>query len=573
MYFLLMMSGRQIITLLLGIALSILVNGIAFAQSVYVPLNHWSYEFIDRMETKGLITGVLNSTKPFSREEMVGYLIQLKNNTEDGAALNAVELDQLKFLQFEFSDEFSELNAEAETSYPTTIQKLKKRKPFTFLPNFIYQNNRNLYTVHTPEFKAYLDPILYQEWLYANPDSLSGKERVFERTHGFTLWGKLGTHMGFFFNFRDTKEWGTRSYPTRFDISLEGLGFVNGYGTHIWHDETNAYLMFKLPHMQLMLGKDFNYWGPGAHGALGLSNNATSFDQIKLQAKFWRLKFTYLWGFLQTFPKIFDDAGEAVPKSIVAHRLDWALAKWLNIGLYEAVIFGKRRFELAYINPINFYRSAEHFLADDDNASMGADFELMLIPNVKLYGEFFIDDLNTSQPGNSFGNKTAFLTGAYWVDAFSIPNLDVRIEYARTRPFVYGHRAPINTFVNFSTGLGHWIGSNSDDLYTRLQYRFSRKFYAATTFEIYRHGANPPGRNIGGDYKIPDGSGEQFVDFLDGIREKRTSFGVEINYEILRNLILSANFNTADSEQMLLPTGLRGPVARNEFFVNIGLNR
>lgn len=568
------MSERQYIKqFLFLVTLLILTNRIAFSQSVYVPLNHWSYEFIDRMETKGLITDVLNSTKPYSREEMVGYLVQLKKNIDNGAALNTVEQDQLKYLQFEFSDEFNEQNTgtDIETSYPTTIQKVKNSKPFSALPNFIYQNNRNLYTVRSHDFKAYLDPILYKEWLYANPDSLSSNERVFERTHGFTLWGRLGTHMGFFFNFRDTKEWGTRSYPKRFEISLEGLGFVNGFGTHIWHDETNAYLMFKLPYMQLMLGKDFNYWGPGTHGALGLSNNATSFDQIKLQAKFWNLKFTYLWGFLQTFPKIFEETGETVPKNIVAHRLDWALAKWLNIGLYEAIIFGKRRFELAYINPINFYRSAEHFLTDDDNASMGADFELMLIPNIKLYGEFFLDDFNTSKGSNFHGNKKAYLVGAYWADAFKIVNLDARIEYARSRPFVYSHRQSINSYTNFSTGLGHWMGPNADDLYTRLQYRFSRKLFTAATFEIYRHGDNEPGRNVGGDITQP--SGEEFVDFLDGTREKRTSFGFEINYEVLRNLIISTNFKSTDSKQMLLPTGTRGPVARNEFFVNIGLNR
>ncbi|MCH9006469.1 hypothetical protein IIA29_08435, partial [candidate division KSB1 bacterium] len=50
--------------------LVLLLAGELSAQSVYVPLNHWAYEFIERFEAKGVVTGALNGTKPYSREEM-----------------------------------------------------------------------------------------------------------------------------------------------------------------------------------------------------------------------------------------------------------------------------------------------------------------------------------------------------------------------------------------------------------------------------------------------------------------------------------------------------------------------
>lgn len=546
------------------------------AQSVYIPLNHWSYEFIERLEAKGLISGVLNGTKPYSREEMVGYLLQVEEKLKNSPVLNSTELKQLEFLRYEFKEEYQSLSGKNGRSTLTKIQKIKEHPVFGKLfPGLVYKNNRNLFNIQSKEFKVFVDPVFYHQWLYANPDSMSGEERVFERTHGFTLWGQLGTHVGFFFDFRDTKEWGTKTYPDQFDISLPGLGFVNGYGTHIWHDETIAYVVFKLPYFQLFIGKDFNYWGSGFNGSLGLSNNATSFDQIKVQTKFWRLKFTHLLGFLRTFPVIRKQDGMTNPKSIVAHRLDINVAKWLNIGLYESVIFGNRRFELAYLNPINFYRSAEHFLSDDDNASMGADIELFLIPNVKLYGELFIDDLSTSKIGSGFfGNKIAYSAGGFWVDTFKIRNLDVRIEYTRTRPFVYTHRKDINRYSNFNTGLGHWIGPNSDNLLLRAQYRFSKSLFVAANIESFRHGANEPDRNVGGDMnRTEDATTPEFIDFLDGIRERRNRFGFEISYEVFRNLYLGLNFNTASSQNILLPTGQRGPVSRNEFFFNLSLNR
>jgi hypothetical protein len=148
------------------------------------------------------------------------------------------------------------------------------------------------------------------------------------------------------------------------------------------------------------------------------------------------------------------------------------------------------------------------------------------------------------------------------------------LEYARTRPYLYTHRNDINKYSHFSTGLGHWIGPNADDLFARLQYRLSKHFAMAARFELYRHGDNEPGRNVGGDINqpyLPDAPAN--IDFLDGIRERRTGFGFEASYEIFRNFYFGLQFNTASSKNFLLPEGTRGPVNRQEFFVNLSLNR
>ena len=61
-------SGYKSCPLILqGIALFLTLISLALvtdstAQSVYVPLNHWAYEYVERLETKGLIQGSLNGT-------------------------------------------------------------------------------------------------------------------------------------------------------------------------------------------------------------------------------------------------------------------------------------------------------------------------------------------------------------------------------------------------------------------------------------------------------------------------------------------------------------------------------
>jgi len=562
--------------LLLCFGLTPLFAGVCQAQSTYVPLNHWVYQFVERFEARGVIHGVLNGSRPFSRDEMTRYLRQIEKSAEQGASLNSVEQEQFNFLKLEFSEEFSALTGLESSHFVTRIERIKNSGfPGKILPKFIYRNNRNMLNFSEEPFRLYIDPVFYQQILSANSDSLTGAERVFERTHGFKMRGNLGSHIGFHFDFRDSKEWGSRSYPKQFDISLQGLGFVNGYGSHIWHDETNAYLMFKLPYMQLMLGKDWNYWGPGANGALGLSDNATSFDQIKLQSRVWRLKFTWLLGSLRTFPRIINADGKTNPKSMVAHRLEIDVAKWLDVGLYEMVVFGNRRFELAYINPINFYRSAEHFVGDDDNASMGVDVEFLLIPNVKLYGELYVDDLSTSKSGNYFGNKTGLLVGGLWVDAFQLPNLNVRVEYARTRPYLYTHRNAINTYTHFNTGLGHKIGPNAELFTASLKYQFSRRLQIAASFERFRHGANLVEQNInnGGDITRPFTENDfEIARFLAGSLESRRQLGFEVKYEVFRNFFFQLQMNTSFFKNALIANATRGNVNRNEVSVNISLN-
>ncbi len=547
-----------------------------FAQSVYVPLNHWAYDFIERLETKGLITGVLNGSKPYSREEMANYLLQAEQKIQQGYPINRVEYDQLQFLKFEFKEEFEKLSGRDGFEYKSRIEKFKESRPFgKIFPKFLYRNGRNLFYIEKDQFRIFIDPVFFHDWQYADVDTVQGTEKVLKRGHGLTFWGNLGNYLAFFFDSRDTKEWGSLTYPRKFEISLPHLGFVNGYGTHIWHDETVAYLVFKLPYLQISLGKDFNYWGPGFNGALGLSNNATSYDQIKLVAKFWRLKFTYLWAFLQPYPPILKADSTSTAKNLVAHRLEIDVTRWLDIGLYETVIWGNRRFELAYLNPINFYRSAEHFLNEDDNVAMGFDFEFMAIPNTKIYGELFIDDLFTAKLGsNWFGNKTAYLLGALWVDALRIPNLDLRIEYAHIRPFVYSHKKKINTYSHFLTGLGHWIGPNSDDFLFNMDYRFSKSLLVSFQFETYRHGANEPNRNVGGDINRDRFPGDpDFVAFLEGIKERRHNLRITARYEIFRNLYVNFSFDTSASKNILLPNGLRGPIDRKQFLLSMELNK
>jgi len=538
----------------------------SFSQTVYVSSEHWVYEYLDRLEAKQYLPFVLNSTKPMTRDEIAGHLKSVYQNKQK---LNRVELDQLQFLLGEFREELPGIYSRQKT----TLDRITGSKWLDpVLPDILYANGRNLFSMSSGPMRFYWDPILFRKRLYANADTLSGSERVFEDSNGFVLWGTLGQFAGFYTNVRDTREWGTRLYPGRENFTAERLGFVQGGGDQIYHDETRAYVVLNRKYFYFQFGKDKNKWGPGYSGQLALSDWATSYDFAKLQVIAQRFKFTGLWGVLQHYEPGFF-IGNHQEKYIAAHRLEFAPFDFMELGLYETLIYSGRKFEPAYLNPVMFYRSAEHYLGDRDNATMGLDVELKLLPNTKIYGELFIDDLTTGKLGTDFyGNKFAYLIGGYYVDAASIPNLDVRLEYARVRPYTYSHIYDLNGYRHYTTGLGHRIGPNADDLYLELVYRYSRRLKMKSFYEVRRHGANADSVNTGGSMFAPHRFGDsETASFLDGILEKTTGAGVNVSYELAREFYIRlqynyywAHFDRPDEQDV--------PGNRSEFWLQFSLN-
>ncbi|RKY82296.1 hypothetical protein DRQ11_14470 [candidate division KSB1 bacterium] len=557
-------------------------QNLSMGQSPSFPLNHWVYNFLERMETKGLLTMVLNGTKPLTRREIAQYVAELLQNPKKLARLNKVEKEQVQFLKLEFREELLELGIEVKTTADRQLQRLcHSRWLNPIIPKLLFKNGRNLVSIHHEYLDLYLDPVIYRHVRIGHVDSLSHTERLYRDTHGIVLWGRLGKFVQFFFDFRDTQEWGTQRYPVVENYSLERLGYVKAKGSRLDYDETQAGLVFGHKFWQITLGKERSCWGPGYHGNLALSDWATSYDLCKLQILLRRLKFTAFTAFIRQYPPIVEIEYETDShirrvlshKYLAAHRLEFSPLQGLELGIHETLIYGDRGLELAYVNPLNFYWSAEHYLGDQDNSTMGADFELTRLPNFKIYGELFLDDFSVGRKRDWHGNKWGLLGGIYVVDIFSIPNLDLRFEAAKLRPYVYTHRYAINQYKHFTTTLGHRMGPNSVDYFIELQYRLSKAFLVRTHYEYWKHGANPPDRNVGGDINLPWRKQDaKYQKSLDGEIERRQSLTVDLSYELLRNLYLQVNCGYRLSKNVLLPDNNRGNLTQTEWLIALAWN-
>ena len=91
---------------------------------------------------------------------------------------------------------------------------------------------------------------------------------------------------------------------------------------------------------------------------------------LKINTRIWRINYQNL--FMELHSPDNGIANVLIPKKYAAiHHLDIAITKNFNMGLFEAVIFGrKNHFEFGYLNPIIFYRSIELSNGSFDNSSL-----------------------------------------------------------------------------------------------------------------------------------------------------------------------------------------------------------
>ena len=48
-----------------------------------IPLDHWAYGFIERMEAKGLVSDIKNGARPFSRKRMARLATQIEASLKE----------------------------------------------------------------------------------------------------------------------------------------------------------------------------------------------------------------------------------------------------------------------------------------------------------------------------------------------------------------------------------------------------------------------------------------------------------------------------------------------------------
>ncbi len=551
----------------------------ATAQTTYLQQGDKAFQLLERLEIKAQTNANLNysNIKPFSRRVFVKEVEAIDSiNKLNPASLT--KTDQYNLQRFLMNN--SEWVSGSTGSF-------KSRKPIL---NAFYKTQPNLYEVNIKDFFLAINPVLQ---ISVSKES-GNTESLFLNSRGITLRGRIANKIGFSTTITDNQERGPQyfqSYVNKYR-AVPGVGFYKGFKTNgVDYFDARGYFTFNVTkYIDVQFGHDKNFIGNG-YRSLFLSDWGNSYLFLKLNTRIW--KFNYQNIFMELMPQFVKHGDNLLDKKYQAmHHLSINVSKSVNIGVFEAITFGrKNNFEFQYLNPIIFLRHVEGSVGSSDKAKAGFDFKVNVAKKFQFYGQFLLDEFVLSKLKNdpsNYVNKYGYQLGVKYVDAFGIANLDLQFESNRVRPFTYSHRDSVSNYTHYNQPMAHPLGANFQEFIGILKYQPAPKWYINARAIYYFQGLDSAGFNFGSNPLLLYNVGRPLVNPLDplsGQRENAFKVGsgmkatclnalIQVSYELKENIYIDLSLQhrtykiantTTNTSNTMFTAGIRMNMFKRQY--------
>lgn len=421
---------------------------------VYVPMDSWVYPALDRLAGLGLIPSQIAGLRPWTRAECRRQLAEAEEGLLDKdrdwrAAAEAKPL--LAALHREF-DEGDQVGG-------------------ALVLDSVYMRNGGI--AGAPLTDGYH---FGQTWVndFGRPFG-----RGWNMNTGFTVRAESGRFFGYV---RSEFQHAASTAP----VSLETRQLISRLDTiplppEPAADGTNRYRVVegyagvRLANLELSVGKQALWWGPGTDGPLSFSTNAEPTKNAKISM----LHPYRLPGFLGHLGEI---RGEFVIGKLGGHSYTWRPwfnAQKLSFKLTDNLEMGFTRWSMFWGegHPITFRSFVRNFTAtssevaigptdpsDPGDRKAGFDFKYR-IPGLRDWVTIYSDSYSDDDPSPLAAPRHAAISpGIHLTRIPGIPKLDLRVETSSTTPFAIDRGGQ---FVYFNgqyrsgnTNYGNLLGSS-----------------------------------------------------------------------------------------------------------------
>ncbi|MBU1205458.1 MAG: capsule assembly Wzi family protein [Proteobacteria bacterium] len=427
---------------------------------------------MDRLEGYGLLDSALSSTKPYSRLEAARLMAEAQKKWEErrtqkiSSDFAEKELipSLLERLKKELKVELIELGVGEGSRAPTYLKPVDE-----VVLKYIYQTDNAVIrpqSANPPQHTIY--PIY-------NNDGI-----VYQKHHNFSAEiqgeGRLWNHFSLYY----------RPILKTFE------------GEEVKVELEKGYLKIEGARIELQVGRDSLWWGPGYHGALLMTNNARPFDLIKISNPHPFL-LPILGPFkFNVFLSRLDYGEPSVPNPLLyGLRLNIKPHPIFDLGISQVAIFGgDGRTDLSYGDYLEILYSNRNLEGrKESNQQVSVDFSLRwpnfdkILPiarSLKFYGEWGAED--TGYPPD----RRAYILGLVLNDLLLFGGMTLRFEYANTSDqyvphawYTHGSYPP----VYHNRIFGHHVGSDGEDYFARLTAYLSPKLLLGIDFDAETHGS------------------------------------------------------------------------------------
>ncbi|HRP01091.1 MAG TPA: hypothetical protein PLE30_00415 [Candidatus Kapabacteria bacterium] len=512
----------------------------AYAQVEHITIAHPVYTFLQKLENQNAIGKYNLNDLPLSKSR----ILEILSIAKEYSNISANDRDLIE----EYMNEFDNHRVEATILIPSKTDSL------SILSSEIYGNKQKyLYLYKDSSYFTALKPLGSLDII-----TLSNKES--DKT-GYSIIGNLGVRFSgsiddfFGYSVQATNgvlfggERKVASYDNHYSKNIKFIYYKDDI------DFTESHLRFSKDWFNASLGREYRLIGAGYFNRFIVSDNSPSFDAITLGAEFSNFKYQFmhasLLGFVNKVGGWETGFHISIPSKYMAMHRFSINGEWGELSLFEQIIYSDRQMDLAYLNPISFFKSLEHSLRDRDNAGIGFDFNIKT-DLVQIKGTYFMDDVKFEEIGNGYwGNKSAWNLG---VATNLLNNIDLRIEYARVEPYTFSHFNRQNSLINDGYMISSYLNPNSDRISIGVNYWFGSKHPIDIEYSYTRHGKNIIDslgniiKNVGGDpYWTKREIDSESVVFLDGDGEFANNLKISYAYEFIRNFTVNVLYNAVST--------------------------
>lgn len=446
----------------------------AHSQSAFMKRNMDDSYLLDRLDVlSGRISDSLyTTTQPISMKDKVHYL----ENCLVEQRKHLTKMDQADIKRMiSKSGEWAANGDGAEESDYTLFFTMYNKKP-----DFINVNKK--------DFNVILNPIIYYQ---QRLESGNSKQNLFVNTKGLEVRGSIGKRLGFYSVFTDNQERGPlahQNYVRRFN-AVPGITYFKDFKGDttgkkgIAQDYLYAagYIDADIlkDKVNLSFGHDRFQIGDG-YRSLFLGDVGANYLFGRINTRLGRFNYQNLY--MELTPQYRRGGDQLLPKKYAAmHHLSINAARWLNVGLFEGIVFSRKdHFEFQYMNPIILYRSVEQSQGSPDNAVLGLNFKVNTGLRAVLYGQVLLDEFKFAEikaRNGWWANKYGVQLGFKLADLFNLKNLFIQGEMNMIRPFTYTFRDSVGDYTHYNQPLAHPLGANLMELNLIVRYKPVQNLY------------------------------------------------------------------------------------------------
>ncbi len=228
-----------------------------------------------------------------------------------------------------------------------------------------------------------------------------------------------------------------------------------------------THFAFNYDWLRLDFGRDVMHWGPGYYNNLSLNQFSLPYNMLSLDMMIGPLRVMSFYGDLRIYNSM-SSSNKDNTRNLFGHRYELAVGN-ATFGISELTVLYDDMKPWLFVPTAPLFMEKGNYSEPSNNGSISFDFNYRLFNAVRLYTEFFLDDMESPISlirNDNIEAKWAWMAGFQAGHDFYYKGHKIEtgtiFEYARVEPYVYSHfKKNTAQVAHLGFPLGNQGGPNS----------------------------------------------------------------------------------------------------------------